>query len=245
MFISYSRRDLEFADQLAAVPDWMGFHCIIDRVSMDPAVPWKARLSKLILESDIVVFLLSPDSAESDICGWETEEAARRGKRIVPVLYRSLQRRQPPARLRELNHIYFFNRENAAGSGFGAGQVKLVAALSVDVEWLREYSWLEERASRWHQEGRASDLLLRDSDLAGSKTWRDRRPADAPDLTALRRAFIASSEGEEAARSSAERKRLEEMAAAQAERLQRSRHASMRSIARPRRAGLVPVRARS
>jgi hypothetical protein len=48
--------------------------------------------------------------------------------------------------------------------------------------------------------------------------WRDRRPANAPELTALQRAILAASEEAETARASAERKRLEEMAAAQAAR---------------------------
>ena len=37
------------------------------------------------------------------------------------------------------------------------------------------------------------------------KGWRDRRPANAPDLTVLQRAFLACSEDEETARTSAER----------------------------------------
>jgi hypothetical protein len=58
------------------------------------------------------------------------------------------------------------------------------------------------------------DLLLRGSELARYKGCRDRRPANAPELTALQRSFLASGEEEEAARASAERKRLDDMAAA-------------------------------
>jgi hypothetical protein len=56
------------------------------------------------------------------------------------------------------------------------------------------------------------------SELASYLAWRDRRPADALELTALQREFLGASEAEEAARASAERKRLDEIAVAQAER---------------------------
>jgi len=88
----------------------------------------------------------------------------------------------------------------------------------VDVVWLREHTRLEELAARWDSAGRAVDQLLRGSELATYKGWRDRRPASAPELTGLQRSFIASSEAEEAARASAERKRLDDMASVQAER---------------------------
>jgi hypothetical protein len=89
--LHYSRTgDLDLADQLVAVLEWQRFHILIDRKGIHGAEDWKERLGQLILESDTVVFLLSPDSAESDICAWEVEEAARRRKRIIPALCRPL-----------------------------------------------------------------------------------------------------------------------------------------------------------
>jgi hypothetical protein len=218
VFISYSRRDLDFTDQLVAVLDWLRFRTIIDRKGIHGAEKWEERLGQLILESDIVVFVLSPASAASDVCAWEVEEAARRGKRIIPVLCRPLEDQQPHERLRDLNYIHFYSDKDVPGSGFGTGQVRLVEALSVDVEWLREHTRLEELAARWERDGRNSDLLVRGSELRACHAWRDRHPTNAPELTALQRAFLVASEDAEAARTSAERKRLNDIAAAQADR---------------------------
>ena len=92
VFISYSRDDLKFADQLdAALSDVCGFECVIDRHGISGGEDWKRRLGNLISEADTVVFVLSPTSARSDICTWEVEEAARLGKRILPVNCRSLE----------------------------------------------------------------------------------------------------------------------------------------------------------
>jgi hypothetical protein len=215
VFVSYSRRDLNFADQLVAVLEWQGFPVIIDRKGIHGAERWKERLGQLILESDVVVFLISPDSATSKICAWEVEEATRRRKRIVPALCRPLDGgAQPPARLRDLNYIYFYSDKDVPGSGFGTGQVQLFDALLIDVAWLREHTRWEELATHWHASGRSSDLLMRGSELMNYRQWRDNRPGNAPQLTDLQRAFLAASEDEEAARASAERKRLDEITAA-------------------------------
>jgi hypothetical protein len=218
VFVSYSRRDIDFADQLVAVLEAQGFAIAIDRKGIHGAENWEARLGQLILESDVVVFVLSPDSARSDICAWEVEEALRRGKRIIPVLCRSLEGAQPHVRLRDLNYIYLYADKDMPGSGFGTGLVRLVEALTIDIEWVREHTRLEGLAARWRAGNRHVDSLLRGSELAACKAWRDRRSANAPELTNLQRAFIGASEDEETSRASEERKRLDEMAAAQAAR---------------------------
>jgi len=82
VFISYSREDLDFADQLAAALDSSGFECFIDREGISGGEAWKRRLGNLISEADTVVFVLSPGSARSETCNWEVEEAARLNKRI-------------------------------------------------------------------------------------------------------------------------------------------------------------------
>jgi hypothetical protein len=154
VFVSYSRTsDLELADQLVAVLEWQRFRVLIDRKGIQSGEDWKKRLGQLILESDTVVFLTSPDSAESEICAWEVEEAARRGKRIIPALRRPLDGKQPPTRLRDLNYIYLYPDRNVPGSGFGTGQVRLIEALSTDIEWLREHTRLRGFAGPGGHEG--------------------------------------------------------------------------------------------
>jgi len=120
VFISYSRDDLHFADQLDAALNTCGFECIIDRQSISGGEHWKRRLGNLIGEADTVVFVLSPTSARSEICAWEVQEATRLGKRIVPVNWRPLEDVSPPPQLRERNYIFFHEDPKAApGSGFG------------------------------------------------------------------------------------------------------------------------------
>src|SRR6516162_7746681 len=68
VFISYSRDDLDFADQLTAALDFSGFECFIDREGISGGEEWKRSLGGLISEADTVVFVLTPNSARSPIC---------------------------------------------------------------------------------------------------------------------------------------------------------------------------------
>jgi TPR repeat protein len=246
IFISYSRDDLYFADQLNAALDLYGFECFIDRQGISGGEEWKGRLGNLIREADTVVFVLSPTSARSEICAWEVEEAARLNKRILPVNCRPLEGASPPPRLRDLNYIFFYEDPKAPGSGFGTGLAKLVVALNTDFDWLREHTRYLQRATEWDRGGRPGNRLLSGDDIAEAKAWAARRPKTAPEPTALHLDFIRASEEEAEARSSAQRKQLEAVAAAQAERemaLHQSEEAQRKraTMARIRNIALVAV----
>src|SRR6516225_10259254 len=150
VFVSYSRDDVDFSDQLDAALNAYGFECIIDRQDISGGEDWKRRLGNLISEADTVVFVLSPTSARSEICAWEVEEATRLGKRILPVISRPLEGASPPPQLRERNYIFFHADAKAApGAGFGRGLASLIAALNTDFDWLREHTRYLQRATEW------------------------------------------------------------------------------------------------
>src|SRR6516165_5155750 len=215
VFISYSRDDLDFADQLDAALNACGFECLIDRHGISGGEDWKRRLGNLISEADTVVFVLSPSSAGSPICVWEVEEAKRLNKRILPIVWRPLGGVSPPQPLQDRNYIFFYNEPKVPGSGFGTGLAGLVAALNTDFDWLREHTRYLQRAMEWDAAGRQTDRLLSGDDIAEARTWVARRPKGAPEPTALHLDFIRASEEEAEARLSEQRKQLEAVAAAQ------------------------------
>jgi TIR domain len=63
VFISYSRDDIAFADQLRAALLAYDFAVTIDRESIRPGEDWEQRLGLLIRDADTIVFVLSPASA--------------------------------------------------------------------------------------------------------------------------------------------------------------------------------------
>ena len=220
VFISYSRDDLEFADQLQIALKAFGYDASIDRENISAAEAWERRLGNLIRAADTIVFVLSPSSAASKACGWEVEQATKLSKRIIPVACRPLGGAKPPPELAELNYIFFYPNRASPGSGFGKGLALLKDSLSTDLEWLREHTRLMQRASEWETGGRPANRLLSGADIGVAKAWAASRPTNSAAPTALHLDFIRASEDAEASRTNAERQRLDQMAAAQAEREQ-------------------------
>lgn len=214
IFISYSRDDMEFADQLEATLRLAGYLPTIDR-EISGGEDWERRLSELIGDSDTVVVVLSPSWVNSASCAWEAREAQRLGKRIIPVACKPLGATdQPPAMLAALNYIFFYKEPRKSGTGFAPGLMDLVNALNTDLDWLREHTRYLRRATEWEAGGRATNRLLSGPDVTEAKAWLDKRPKDAPEPTSLHRDFILASEHEAISRASAERQRLEQMTAA-------------------------------
>src|ERR1700693_2807454 len=117
VFISYSRDDLKFADQLRAALLGYDFTVTIDRESITSGEDWKRRLGALIRDADTIVFVLSPSSARSPICAWEASEAVSLGKRVIPILCRPLDD-APPPELATLQYTYFYEEPKFPGTGF-------------------------------------------------------------------------------------------------------------------------------
>ena len=110
VLLSYSRDDLNFADQLEAALQSHKYDVAIDRQGISGGEHWKARPGGLIRDADTVIFDLSPSSAASELCKWEVEEASRLGKRIIPVPCRPLGDSTVPPQLSALEYIFFIQR---------------------------------------------------------------------------------------------------------------------------------------
>ena len=216
VFISYSRDDLAFADQLYAALGIFDFELSIDRHSIVGGDEWEKRLGALIRDAVTVVFVLSPSSAVSKFCKWEVEEALRLSKRILPVLCRSLDGVSPPPQLASRNYIYLYTNSELPGSGFGTGMAQLVMALKTDLDWLREHTDYLRQANNWDEGGRPANRLLSGPDIAAAKAWVARRPKNVPEPTALQLDFIKASAAEDERQKRAEAQRLREIAEAQA-----------------------------
>ncbi len=218
IFISYSRDDLAFADQLDVALRLYGFTTTLDRHGIVGGEDWRHRLGLLIREADTIVFVASPSSARSETCTWELEEAVRLGKRIIPLICRPLAGTEPPTSVRHLDFIFFYDDPKFAGSGFGTGLSRLVSALKTDLVWLREHTRLLQRATEWAAAGRAEIRLLSGGDISEAKEWVAKRPKNASEPTALHHEFILASEQAEAARHDEAQRRITAMQAAQDDR---------------------------
>jgi hypothetical protein len=86
VFISYSRKDMAFADRLEAALKARGFEPLIDRTEIYAFEDWWSRIQALISRADTVVFVLSPDAVASDVALKEVAYAASLNKRFAPIV---------------------------------------------------------------------------------------------------------------------------------------------------------------
>ncbi|MGB6534808.1 MAG: toll/interleukin-1 receptor domain-containing protein [Xanthobacteraceae bacterium] len=188
VFVSYSRKDMAFAQMMVAALTQRGFEAFLDKTDIAPGEPWKERLSGLIAGSDTIVFCISPDSVASPVCGWELDESARLGKRIIPVVTRRIADTDAPPALARLNWVFITGSDDKE-----AALAALDAALRTDLPWVREHTRLGDLALHWDEEGRKNSATLRGADLDAAERWLDRRPADANAPTELHQTFIRAS----------------------------------------------------
>jgi len=76
VFISYSRKDMAFADRLETALEERGFEPLMDRTDIYAFEEWWKRIEALIVGADTVVFVLSPDAVASDVALREVSFAA-------------------------------------------------------------------------------------------------------------------------------------------------------------------------
>ena len=212
--VSYARRDAsDFAEYLVVALKFAGFDAFLDRHDIAKAEDWEARIGDLIAKSDTVVFVLTPESVQSERCDWEVKRAVALGKRIVPVQWIAVPEADVPEELKRLNYTIF-----SSGQPFNGPLAELTVTLGQDLGWLRQQTELGEAAERWQASNRNDDLLLRGVPITKARKWANDRKPNAPQISPLLTAFIGASEEGEVARSNAERQHLAEIAAAQLQR---------------------------
>ena len=188
IFISYSRKDAVFTRGLADALATRGYEPDFDQASYDPdnietgiaaEDEWWQRLQQMIAAASTMVFIVSPDSASSKVCDEEIAWARGLGKRIIPILRRSVDFAKAPPRLSSLNIKLDFTTDDEPS--FTASLDDLCKVLDRNVAWHRENTRFTALAARWEMAGRPEGLLLSDTDLLALGQLLEERPRDTPE----------------------------------------------------------------
>lgn len=90
VFISYSRQDMVFVEQLDQDLQQMGISSYRDLSEMPPAAQVEADIYAAIDASAKFIFVMRPDSLASEWCGRELHYARSTRKPVIPILHRDL-----------------------------------------------------------------------------------------------------------------------------------------------------------
>jgi WD40 repeat protein len=184
VFISYSRKDIFFVERLETALKDRGIEPLVDRGDIFAFEDWWQRIQTLIAKSDTVIFVLSPDAVSSDVCSREITFAASLNKRFAPIIARPVDHADIPELLNRLHFIFFDDEKK-----FEENVIKLVEALTVDIEWIRKHTEIGQLARRWALAGRPG----RSPALEDAEQWIAARPQNAPVPTEEAKSLIAES----------------------------------------------------
>lgn len=120
-FISYSRVDKEFVSMLVAHLRNIGIDPWIDNEDIPSASLWKQEVLVGIQFCHNFIYIISPESVQSQYCDMELDHALALNKRIIPVVARDCPFKDVRPPIRELNAIFF--------NDFQDGLFKLLSVL--------------------------------------------------------------------------------------------------------------------
>ncbi len=193
VFISYSRKDKDFVQRLDEELKRRGRGAWVDWEGIPPSAEFMEEIYGAIEATDSFLFVLSPDSVSSKVCGEEIARAVARNKRMVPLVAREVDPADVAPALAKLNWIYC--RES---DPFDAATEKLLSALDTDLPWVRAHTRLLIRASEWEAKGRNKSLRLHGDDLRSAEQWLTAAGADKErQPTALQTEYIIASRNAE------------------------------------------------
>ncbi|HVO41786.1 MAG TPA: toll/interleukin-1 receptor domain-containing protein [Aggregatilineales bacterium] len=166
VFLSYSRKDQPFVRKLHAALESRGRDAWVDWSDIPPTTEFMDEIRSGIQASDTFIFVLSPDSVASRVCGEEIACALEFKKRLAPVVYRDVDAASVPPEIAAHNWLFFRDSD-----GFDAAFDELLKAIDTDLHLAQMHTRLLLRAQDWADRGKSNFLTLRGRDLDEAEQW--------------------------------------------------------------------------
>lgn len=192
VMISYSRKDKAFVQKLEHAIAKTGRNTWVDWDDIPPTADWWAEIKAGIEAAHTFIFIISPNSVNSDICHQEIDHAVLHNKRIVPIVYQDVSNPADQAKMHPAlssHNWIMFRAEDDTRQSFRT----LIRALETDLAHTRQHTRLLVLASEWDERGRPNSLLLRGEDLREAENWLANSEGKNPKPTQLQREYINAS----------------------------------------------------
>lgn len=186
VFVSYRRKDVEFAKQFVSELQNLGKQVWIDWEDIPPgSVGFADDIKRGLEGADAFICILSPDYLESTYCvDLELGYAVELNKRIVPMVLKKFDDYPVPESISHINWVYFTphaGHENTFEESFP----KVIQALEVNLEHIRTHRRFLTRALEWDSHERNISFLLNGDEITQSETWLNQAENNDPAPTQL------------------------------------------------------------
>lgn len=187
-FISYCRRDKEFVQRLYQAFKDAQRKVWIDWDGIPLTSDWRREIFLGIEKANNFIYTISPEAAASPYCDEEVEHALKHNKRLVPIVWQSVDPETIHPEMSKLNWIFFREQDD-----FEQSFRNLLAALDTDLSHVEYHTDLLGKALKWEEKGCDSSFLLRGSELREAETWLAGAGAKNPKPTGLHTQYVIAS----------------------------------------------------
>jgi putative nucleotidyltransferase with HDIG domain len=193
IFISYARKDIDFAQKIVTALAANELDTWIDWKSIPKGENWLEEIYLGIEGADAFVFLISPDSVVSENCSKEIAHAVKNGKRILPIVIHDTDPKLIHAEISKRNWIFCRDGQD----DFSKAIEQTRETIHTDYEWLKYHTRLHVRALESDHRKDTSRLLrgteLQEAEqlLATADSQKDPQP------TSFQRLYVLASRTDE------------------------------------------------
>ena len=189
VYITYSRKDKEFAQRLVESLKRSDITVWIDYEQLVSTENWMTGIEQGIQNSEAYIFILSPDSLKSTAANQELKLATNANKRVIPIVARDVDYKEVPIELSSLNWIFMRSQDD-----FESSYSKIVEAIYTDLEWVKEHKRLQILALDWEKNGKDSSYLLRGHNYQNAMQAVTVNNRKEPYLTSIQQEFLLASQ---------------------------------------------------
>ena len=189
VFVSYSRRNKTFVQKLYDAFKNINRDVWVDWEDIPPNADWRKEIYRGIEAAESFVFVLSPASVASVVCGEEIDYAIAHNKRLIPIVCEEVSYDQVHPELAKLNWIFFREIDR-----FESAFEKLIETIDTDLDYIRAHTRLLKRAIEWDEKNRDDSFTLRGNDLKNADRWLGESESKQPEPTPLHAQYILASD---------------------------------------------------
>lgn len=211
IFVSYSRKDIDFAKRLVEALKKNELDIWIDWKDIPKGEDFEQEIYRGIEAAEAFLFLLSIHSITSKMCNKEIVHAVKNNKRILPIvvcdsdldLDKFLVEEAKEA-ISKPNWIYCREGEGE----FERAIEETQTTIHTDYEWVKFHTQLQLKALEWERNAPETGFLLHGKELQDTNSAFLTNSGKDPSPTDLQRQYLAASqEYEESLRKKADRQR--------------------------------------
>ena len=169
VFLSYASEDRLIMQKLSATLRRAALTIWTNKTDIRTGSEFQAEINKGIEQADNFVYLLSPNSLQSEYCQQELNYAVANQKRIITLLVTETDLQQIPEQLRSLQFIDLTKYENTPK--YTNAINKFLKELYQDAAYYKQQKNFLVQALKWRRQNCNPSILLRGHNLQQAQAW--------------------------------------------------------------------------